>query len=151
MVHRTWKPEEEKQLIEEFKKAGCSREAIPRLAKEFNRSQEAILKKLERLGLNVVGAKFELTTTFEIPKVLPSLEEVLLLLAGALKKAAEPGLGRTELQRLETIATLYKAYESGLEKYVNYRRIEAKLLELEKKYAELAEKAKGDASKPNIA
>ncbi|MGB9671849.1 MAG: hypothetical protein ACPLZY_01730 [Candidatus Norongarragalinales archaeon] len=151
MVHRTWKPEEEKQLIEEFKKAGCSRDVIPRLAKEFNRSEDSIYNKLKRLGLNVGGAKLEVSSSFEIPKVLPSLEDVLLLLAGALKKAAEPGLGRIELQRLETIATLYKAYESGLEKYVNYRQIEAKLLELEKKYAELAEKAKGDASKPDIA
>ncbi|MGB9960296.1 MAG: hypothetical protein ACPLKQ_07245 [Candidatus Bathyarchaeales archaeon] len=74
------------------------------------------------------------------PHTLPSLEEVLLLLAGALKKAAEPGLGKTELQRLSAIAALYKAYESGLEKYVDYRQIEAKLLELEKKYAELAQK-----------
>lgn len=74
-----------------------------------------------------------------------------MLLAGALKKAAEPGLGRTELHRLETIATLYKTYESGLEKYVNYRQIEAKLLELEKKYAEFAEKTKGNAPKPNTA
>lgn len=151
MVHKMWMPEEEKRLIEEFKKAGCSREAIPLLAKEFNRSPEAIREKLKRLGLNVVGAKIEVTTTFELPEVLPSLEEVLLLLAGALKKAAEPGLGRTELQRLETIATLYKAYESGLEKYVNYRSIEAKLLELEKKYAELTEKTQGNASKPDTA
>ncbi|MEM2971310.1 MAG: hypothetical protein QW270_02670 [Candidatus Bathyarchaeia archaeon] len=151
MVHKRWKPEEEKRLIEEFKGAGCSQEAIQRLAKEFNRTPEAIREKLKRLGLNVVGAKFELTTTFEVPKVLPSLEEVLLLLAGALKKAAEPGLGRIELQRLGAIAMLYKAYESGLEKYVNYREIEAKLLELERKYAELSEKAKDDASKPNIA
>jgi len=151
MVYKTWKPEEEKRLIEEFRKAGCSREAISQLAKEFNRSPNAVREKLKRLGLNVVGAKLELTTTFEIPKILPSLEEVLLLLAGALRKAAEPGLGKTELQRLATISTLYKAYESGLEKYVNYRQIEAKLLELEKKYAELAKKAEGDAPKPDNA
>ncbi|MBS7616885.1 hypothetical protein KEJ45_06785 [Candidatus Bathyarchaeota archaeon] len=141
MVHKRWKPEEERRLIEEFQKAGCSRDAVQQLAKEFNRSPDAIRKKLQRLGLNVVGAKLELTTTFEIPQALPSLEEVLLLLAGALKKAAEPGLGKTELQRLSAIAALYKAYESGLEKYVGYRQIETKLLELEKKYAELAQKA----------
>jgi len=152
MVHKTWKTTEEKELIDEFKKAGCTPSAIPVLAKRFNRSPDAVREKLKRLGLNVVGAKLELTTTFEIPKILPSLEEVLLLLAGALKKAAEPGLGKTELQRLETIATLYKAYESGLEKYVNYRQVEAKLVELEKKYAELAkQKTKNNATKPNTA
>ncbi|MGB9960295.1 MAG: hypothetical protein ACPLKQ_07240 [Candidatus Bathyarchaeales archaeon] len=67
MVHKKWKPEEERRLIEEFRKAGCSHDAITRLAKEFNRSPDAIRKKLQRLGLNVVGAKLELTTTFEIP------------------------------------------------------------------------------------
>jgi hypothetical protein len=152
MPYKRWKRAEEKQLIEEFKRAGCSREAIPKLAKRFNRSEEAILKKLQRLGLNVVGAKFEMTTTIEQVKDLPSLQEVLKIVAGALKKATEPGLGKTELQRLDTIATLYKAYVDGLERFVRYREIEAKLEELEEKYRELAEeKAKSDASKRNSA
>ena len=152
MVHRTWKPAEEKQLIDEFKKAGGHPSVIPRLAKQFDRSPEAIAKKLGRLGLNVVGAKFQLTTTIEPQKILPSLEEVLQVVAGALRKATEPGLGKTELQRLDTIATLYKAYESGLEKFVNYKQIEEKMVELERKYRELAqEKSKDSASKRDSA
>jgi hypothetical protein len=150
-VRRTWKPEEEKQLIEEFKKEGCRREAIPKLARIFNRSPNAVLIKLQRLGLNVVAARWGVTTTFNALQELPSLEEVLRIVAGALKKASEPGLGQVELQRLNTIATLYKAYESGLEKYVNYRAIEEKLRELEDKYAKLVEKqkAEGHASQPD--
>ena len=68
MVHKTWKQTEEKELIEAFKKAGCRSEAIPQLAKRFNRSPDAIKQKLHRLGLlglNVVGTKFSVTTTFE--------------------------------------------------------------------------------------
>jgi len=38
----------------------------------------------QRLGLNVVGAKLEITTTFESIKESPSLEEVLKLVAVAL-------------------------------------------------------------------
>ena len=151
MVHRRWKRADEKELIEEWKKAGGNRAAIPKLAKRFERSPEAIVQKLRRLGiygLNVVGAKSEITTTFEHVKELPSLEEVLKIVAGALQKATEPGLGKTELQRLDTIATLYKAYVDGLERFVRYRDVEAKLVELEKKYAELAkEKTKDHASK----
>jgi len=150
MVRRTWKPEEEKQLIEEFRKSGYSTTAIPQLAKRFNRSPDSVWQKLRRLGvlgLNVGGAKFEVSSTFERVKDLPSLEEVLKIVAGALQKATEPGLGKTELQRLATIADLYKAYVDGLERYVRYRDIEEKLDELEKKYGELAkEKAKGNAS-----
>jgi len=152
MVHRTWKSEEEKELIEHFKRCGAQPSAIPQLAKRFDRSPEAIIKKLGRLGLNVVGAKIELTTTIEKVKDLPSLEDVLKLVAGALQKATEPGLGKTELQRLSTIADLYKAYVDGLERYVQYRKIEEKLVELEKKYGELArEKTKDHASKSDSA
>lgn len=148
MVHKTWKPNEEKELIAEFKQAGGSPTVIPRLAKRFDRSPEAIGKKLRRLGLNVVGAKIEVTTTIERAKDLPSLEDVLKLVAGALNKATEPGLGKTELQRLSTIADLYKAYVDGLERYVQYRKIEERLVELEKKYGDLAsEKTKDHASK----
>ena len=134
---KRWTVEQEKRLINEFKKAEGNPVVIPKMAREFGRSEEAVQKKLKRLGLNVVGAKVDLTTTIESIKELPSLEEVLKILAAALKKATEPSLGRVELQRLDTIATLYKAYESGLEKYVNYRAIEQKLIELEKKYEEL--------------
>ena len=65
MVHKTWRLEEEKALIEEFKKADGSSSVLPRLAKQFNRSPEAIAKKLGRLGLSVVGAKINVTTTIE--------------------------------------------------------------------------------------
>jgi hypothetical protein len=155
MVRRTWKPEEEKQLIDEFKKSGYSPETIQKLAKRFNRSPDSIWQKLRRLGilgLNVGGAKIEVSSTFEKAKDLPSLEEVLKIVAGALQKATEPGLGKTELQRLATIADLYKAYVDGLERYVRYRDIEEKLVELEKKYAQLAkEKTKNNATESDSA
>jgi len=61
------------------------------------------------------------------------------------QKACEPGLGKTELQRLDVIANLYKAYADGLERYVGYRKIEEKLVEMEKKYAELARKAQAQS------
>ena len=151
MVHKTWKQADEKKLVEEFKRLGCTQSAIPQLAKRFDRSPEAIAQKLRRLGvygLNVVGGKIQVTTTFEKVKDLPSLEEVLKILAAALHKATEPGLGKTELQRLDTIATLFSKYVDGLERFVQYRKIEERLLELEKKYGDLAkEKSKDHASK----
>jgi len=155
MVHRTWKPAEEKALIDEFKQSGADPTVVPRLAKRFDRSPEAIQQKLRRLGLyglNVVGSRVEITTTFEAIKDLPSPEEVLQTVAAALKKATEPGLGKTELQRLGTIVALSKEYREGLREFVNYRQIEAKLVELEKKYGELAkEKGKDHASKRDSA
>ena len=137
MPNRKWRAEEEQELLRLWRE-GTSVEA---LAEKYKRTPDAIKMKLKRLGVDIVAAKIEITGPLEIPKELPSLEEVLLLLAGALKKAAEPGLGKTELQRLGVIADLYKAYADGLERYVGYRKIEEKLLEMEKKYAELARKA----------
>jgi ABC-type ATPase with predicted acetyltransferase domain len=92
MVHKTWKPEEEKQLIEEFKKAGCSPEVIPRLAKEFNRSEEAILKKLQRLGLNVVVNSNFAPTTFKPEPNKPLIETVGKSLEEALELLSRVGL-----------------------------------------------------------
>jgi len=137
LPNRKWRAEEEQELIRLWRQ-GTSVEA---LAEKYKRTPDAIKMKLKRLGVDIVAAKAQITGPLEIPKELPSLEEVLLLLAAALKKAAEPGLGKTELQRLAVIADLYKAYADGLERYVGYRKIEEKLLEMDKKYAELARKA----------
>jgi hypothetical protein len=152
MAHKTWKPQEEKELVSAFKQSGGSPTVIPQLAKRFDRSPDAIARKLGRLGLNVAAAKIELTATFDAVKDLPSPEQVLKIVAGALQKATEPGLGKTELQRLSTIVDLSKEYREGLKEYVNYKAIEAKLAELDMKYAELAkEKTKDPASKRNSA
>jgi transposase-like protein len=147
MPNRKWSAQEEQELVEAYKQ-GASVEA---LAQKYRRSPEAIKMKLKRLGLDVVAAKLDITGQLNIPNELPSLEEVLKIVAAAIMKACEPGLGKTELQRLDVIATLYKAYAAGLEQYVGYKKIEAKLLELEKKYAILAEKAKGPQAQSNSA
>lgn len=151
MVHRTWTPETEKALIDDFRRENCRPEAIPKIARKLNRTDDSVYQKLRRLGLiglNVGGARIQVSSTFEIAKNLPSPEEVLKIVAGALNKATEPGLGKTELQRLSTIVDLSKEYREGLKEYVNYKAIEAKLVELEQKYEHLAkEKSKDHASK----
>jgi hypothetical protein len=147
MPNRRWTAREEQELLEAYKQ-GISVEA---LAQKYRRSPDAVKMKLKRLGLDVVAAKLDITGQLKIPDELPSLEEVLKIVAAAIMKACEPGLGKTELQRLDVIATLYKAYAAGLEQYVGYKKIEAKLLELEKKYAALAEKAKGSQAQSNSA
>jgi len=60
----------------------------------MGKSKQAIIKKAERLGLEVVKQqkprKKSLTSSLE----LPSVEEALKILAGALKAAAQPGLDK---------------------------------------------------------
>jgi hypothetical protein len=144
---KPWKAEEEAKL-REYVQAGYSLDAI---ASRLGKTREAVRKKAERLGLEVVGHKAYRTTTSEIrlPAELPSVEETLKILAGALTAASKPGLDKVEVQRLQVIATLARTYEQLLARYIDYRGIEQKLVELEAKYAQLAEKAKAEKAKSN--
>ena len=117
------------------------------LAEKIGRPSTAVEKKLKRIGLLVVGAKRAKTTTIKLPKELPTIEEALKILAGALTAAAEPELDRVEVQRLQVVATLARTYKDLLADYIDYRGIESKLLELEMKYAEIARKIKVEAKK----
>ena len=145
MPKRWSKAEIEK--LQSLLKAG---ELWPVIAAELHRSVEAVKMKAKRLGFVVVNPPGQPTTTKEldIPEDLPSLQEALQILAGALKAAAQPGLDNTEIQRLQVVATLARTYEALLTNFMRYREIEKRLVELEAKYARLAkEKTKGHATK----
>jgi hypothetical protein len=137
-----WTNDDERELIRLFSEEKLS---IDTLAVRFNRRRKAVENKLRRLGLRVVSSKSDLTEDLELPPDLPSLENALKVVVGALDRARQSGLSKIELQRLDTIANLYKAYEGGLEKYLQWSKIEAKLFEMEKKYADVA-KEKGSES-----
>jgi Tfp pilus assembly protein PilO len=87
-----------------------------------------------------------------LPRELPSVEEALRMLAGALKAAVKPGLDRVEVQRLQAVATISKTYKELLTDYINYREIEAKLKEMEELNAQLLkERSPSAAPQPNPA
>jgi hypothetical protein len=75
------------------------------------------------------------------------VEEALKLLNAALRALDVPGLDKSETLRLRNIIHGVRTYKELLSDYINYRAIEAKLVDLEAKYARmLQEKAKGNAS-----
>lgn len=132
---KPWTIEEEKQLkelvIRGFKPAD--------IAAKMGKTKDAITKKIERLGLKVVQPQaIGSTTTSELimPKELPSVEEALKLLAAAINALQTPNLSKTEITRLHTIVTAVKTYKELLADYINYRQIEAKLLEMEQKLSQ---------------
>jgi transcriptional regulator len=111
------------------------------IAAELGKTEASIRMKARRLGLEVVEKtprQFS-TTSLKLPKELPSVEDALKILAGALKAAAEPGLDKVEVQRLQVVATLARTYKDILADYLNYREVEKKLVELDAKYAKRAE------------
>jgi len=142
---KPWTANEEKQLRDLIQK-GASTEAI---AGRLGKSRNAVYQKCLDLGLKSKEeeAKGYTSSSLKMPRELPSVEDALKILAAALRASAEPGLDKVEVQRLQVVATLARTYKDLLADYVNYRLIEAKLVELEEKYERLVSQTKGDASK----
>lgn len=139
MKGKPWPKKELEKLVELVE----AKQPLDVIAAQFpDRSEGAIKLKIRRLGLEVVVRNSCVGTTtskLRIPEELPSVEDALKILAGALKTAAKSGLDKVEVQRLKVTATLAKTYKELFADYVHYREIEAKLVELEAKYAKLAE------------
>ncbi len=105
------------------------------IATKLGRRPGVIVMKCQRLGLQINrGSKYD---ALPLPEELPTVEEALKMIAGALHAAAAPGLSRGEIQRLQLIAKIATTYKEVLADYIDYRGIEEKLKEMEVKYAEL--------------
>ena len=98
------------------------------------------------MGVVVVQQKFQPTTTTEIPLANGSLthEQALKVLAGAVELLRQPGHDKLELQRLRILVDALQTYDSVLENFERWIEIEARVLEMDKKIAEL-KKTKGNA------
>jgi IS30 family transposase len=137
-----WSHEEEKRLMDLWKKGEHDARII---AAQLNRKPEAIRKKLQRLGL-VVGHKEKISRTtttkeeeetqikLDIPDELPSVEQALKLLVAAMNALSQPGLSKSDIQRLRNVVSTVKTYQGLFADYVHYREIETELVELRKKY-----------------
>ncbi len=66
---------------------------------------------------------------------LPSIEEKLRVLDAALVALEKPGISRAEVARYSKIIDGVKVYNDLFAKFVNYRGLEMKVLELEKQFA----------------
>ena len=82
----------------------------------------AFRKKIERLGLEVVDHKAHrtITTSLQIPDDLPSVEEVLKELAGALKEARMANHDKVDVQPRWLVPEIVK---NGLKSYFVFSRL----------------------------
>lgn len=139
---RRWTVEQETKL-KELIQANTN---IGTIAAELGKNPGAIIVKSQRLGLQL-QSKGYVDSSIVIPKELLSVEEVLKMMAGALKTAIEPGLNKVELQRLQAVGNLAKIYEELFADYVHYRQIENELKEVKEQNERLLkEKTSNDAS-----
>jgi hypothetical protein len=123
---RRWTIQEEKEL----KALVEGNENVEEIASELQKTPGAIIVKCQRMGLQL-QTKGYVDTSIPLPKELPSVEEALKILAGALKISVKPGLNRLEVQRLQTVANISKTYKEILVDYMGYREVERKLEEME--------------------
>ena len=136
-----WSRDEEKQLVKlrEYNKT------VAEIAAVMGKSEQAVMKKLQRLGLKVVHLEKSYgTTTSELvmPEELPSVEEVLKIFAAALKALETPDLSKTEVMRLRSVIQAASAYQTKFAEYVDYRGIERELASLREKYEEIVKRDK---------
>jgi hypothetical protein len=146
---KPWTNEEEVIL----KQLATSGEDYKSIANKMSKTYDAIFHKCKRLGLVEDGLKRYspsscTQSSVPLPPELPSSEEALKMLAGALQAATQPGLDKVDVLRLQVVSTLARAYDHLLANYTRYRQIETKLLELEFKYEQLAERTKNNAPTP---
>jgi len=133
---KPWNKEDVDELLA-LRREGAT---VSSIAAQLGKSEQAIQKKFQRLGLKVVHLENSTgTTTSELilPKELPSVEEVLVTLAGALEALKKPGLNRTEVLRLKSVIQAVRIYKELLADYVDYRGIETRLIEFGRKHEEL--------------
>ncbi len=137
MQGKIWTAQEETQL-KELAEANIN---VDEIAAKLNKTPKAVITKCQRLGLRLQTEGY-VNTSIPIPRKLPSVEEALKTLAGALKASVKPGLNRLEVQRLDTVANISKTYKELLADYVHYRDVERKLKEMEEQNAQLKQALK---------
>jgi hypothetical protein len=119
------------------------------IALKLAKKPAAVAVKIKRLGLNPTNPEGNhFTDQITLPNDLPSIENTLKMLAGALKAAIKPGLTKIEIQRLQTVANIAKTYKELAADYARYDQIEAKLLEMETKYEKLLQQTKTSNENP---
>ena len=142
MKGKPWDINEERklrQLVEEGK-------SVDEICRVMVKTRDAVLSKMYGLGLKQQKeedngrVQRRLSSSFELPEELMSVEESLKKLSAALKALETPGLDQAETLRLRSIISGVKVYKEIFADYLNYRELEERLVELERKYGDLFRK-----------
>jgi hypothetical protein len=136
MKGKPWPTEDEKKL-QDWVTLGIGLDVIT-FSFEGKYTKEGIRQKIMALCLEEQSSQQKScsSSNLELPPELPSIEEALISLSAALKALEQPGLDQTEVIRLRSIIAGVKTYKELFADYVDYRGLEAEVMELRKKYAE---------------
>jgi len=137
MTGKKWTAQEEAELKALVKE----NTNIDEIAAKIKKTPKAIMTKCQRLGLQLQTEGY-INTSITLPSELPSVEEAVKILAGALKASVKPGLSRLEVQRLQVVANISKMYKELVVDYAHYRDVERKLMDMEEQNAQLQKSLK---------
>ena len=141
---KPWPVDDERKLKDWFT-SGITNLGVLSFSFNGEYTEEAIRQKLIKFGLfkeeqQQLHTAPGCCSSLDLPAELPSVEETLKTLAGALKALETDGLKRDNVLRLRCIILGAKTYKELLADYINYRALEAELLEWRNKYEALAKK-----------
>jgi len=126
---KPWTEEQEKQL----KLLYAEGKSVKDISKKMGKTEQSIRHKIQRLGLKVEEGQHEKnacpspSADLEIPDDLPSIEEQLRVLAGAIKALQKGGLEKVDVMRYGRLISGVKNYKELFVDYVGYREIEQKV------------------------
>lgn len=132
MPGKMWTAEEEAQL----KVLVQENVNVAEIAVRLKKTPKAVITKSQRLGLQL-ELKGYVDTALHLPSELPSIEDALKIMAGAMRASVKPGLNKLEVQRLQTVANISKTYKELVVDYAHYRDVEERLLEMVEENAQL--------------
>jgi hypothetical protein len=139
---KPWPIEDERKL-KDWYNSGTNELRVLAFSFENKYTENAVYQKLLDLGLlsDEDRKKHSSSANVELPAELPSIEEELKKLTKALRELDQPRLEKGEVLRLRSIISGVKTYKELLADYLNYRELEAELLESNRKYDELIKKS----------
>ncbi len=120
---KSWTAQEEAEL----KTMVETDASIAEIAAKFQKSPGAVIVKCQRLGLLNLKTKGYTTTTIPLPREAPSSGELLQILAGAIRLSMKPGLTKTDIQRLNCVSNITKAYQEVLDRYTRIAEVEIQM------------------------
>ena len=139
---KSWSTEDEKKL-KDWIEMGVSLNSMV-FNFEGKYTKNAIYQKMIDMGLEEKEKPTRHTSSIGLkqylPDELPSVETALKTLTAALKTLETPGLKQEEIHRLKTIINGIKIYKELVADYIDYRSLEAELVEANKQNAELIKK-----------
>ena len=144
MTGKVWTVQEETEL----KALVEANSNVDEIAVKLKKTPKAVIVKSQRLGLQLQTEGY-VNTSISIPRELPSVEEAVKMLAGALRASVKPGLNRLEVQRLQAVANIAKAYKELIVDYAHYQDVERKLKEMIERNAQMKQTFKDLRKNPS--